>query len=28
MTRRVYVIQFDKMPTPRTLTLRVRLQRI
>ena len=24
--RRVYVIQFDKMPTPRTLTLRVRLE--
>ncbi|MFR5967408.1 MAG: ATP-dependent helicase [Oscillospiraceae bacterium] len=26
--RRVYVIKFDKTPTPRTLTLRVRLQRI
>ena len=24
--RRVYVIKFDKMPTPRTLTLRVRLE--
>ena len=24
--RSVYVIQFDKMPTPRTLTLRVRLE--
>lgn len=28
MTRRVYVIQFDKMPTPRTLTVRVRLEKL
>ena len=28
MTRRVYVIQFDKMPTPRTLTIRVPLERL
>ena len=28
MTRRVYVIKFDKTPTPRTLTIRVPLERL